>query len=140
MSTNTPNADLDVSSDLGGEYLKKFDIRDSGPQRFAIVGTDRITFEAKNGRPAQTRIVLTFGGEPTRKMSLNKTNLRVLVKVWGPKPAAWVGKVVQVYFDPEVMFGAEKTGGLRVRAGVPRLVAPKPAPAPAVDPDDDIVF
>jgi len=50
------------------------------------------------------------------------TMRRVLMACWGGvvdgqlDPAAWVGKRLELYTDPTVRFGADVTGGLRIRA------------------------
>jgi hypothetical protein len=129
---NTSSSDLDITADLGGQYLKKADFEAGEWKRFVVIAVDRVMFEARNGKPAQTKIVVTFEGEPQRKLALNKTNLRILAKVWGKNAAAWIGRTLFVGIDENVSFGGEQVGGLRVRV-------PKQAPAkakPVVAPDD----
>ena len=41
--------------------------------------------------------------------------LRVLAHCWGKEVPAWVGRRVELYTDPDVMFGKEKVGGIRIR-------------------------
>lgn len=42
------------------------------------------------------------------------TVLKLLVAAWGDEAAAWVGRHAKLYGDPEVTFGREKVGGIRV--------------------------
>lgn len=43
-----------------------------------------------------------------------KSMRRVLAACWGVDAAAWAGRRVELYFEPEVMFGKEKPGGTRI--------------------------
>ena len=42
------------------------------------------------------------------------TVLKLLVAAWGDDASEWVGRRARLYGDPEVMFGREKVGGIRV--------------------------
>lgn len=44
----------------------------------------------------------------------SKGMLDVLAKCWGADAKQWVGRRVTLYNDPEVMFGKDKVGGVRV--------------------------
>lgn len=44
----------------------------------------------------------------------SKGMLDVLAACWGTKADQWVGRRVTVYNDPDVMFGKEKVGGVRI--------------------------
>jgi len=44
----------------------------------------------------------------------SKGMLDVLAKCWGTDAKQWVGRRVTVYNDPEVMFGRDKVGGIRI--------------------------
>jgi hypothetical protein len=39
---------------------------------------------------------------------------RVMVHIWGKDSATYVGQCMTLYGDPDVMFGAVKTGGIRI--------------------------
>src|SRR5450830_784606 len=41
---------------------------------------------------------------------------RVLAAGWGVDASAWSGRSVTLYFDPDVSFGKDRTGGTRVAA------------------------
>lgn len=43
------------------------------------------------------------------------TVLKLLVAAWGDDATTWIGRRADLYGDPEVMFGREKVGGIRVR-------------------------
>jgi hypothetical protein len=44
----------------------------------------------------------------------SKGMLDVLAACWGTDAKQWVGRCVTVYNDPEVMFGRDKVGGIRI--------------------------
>ena len=119
--------DYDVTGDLSGTYLKKRDLED-GSLMLTIASVDKVTFEARNGKPAESKWVLTFATDPIRKHGLNKTNLSLLAKGLGKRTGAWIGQTIEVYWDETVSFGGQLTGGTRVR--VPKLSRPVVA-APA---------
>jgi hypothetical protein len=56
--------------------------------------------------------------------------LRVLAHCWGKETKAWIGRRVELYCDPEVMFGPNRVGGVRIsrlshiekRTSVPMII------------------
>lgn len=42
------------------------------------------------------------------------TVLKLLVAAWGDDATVWAGRSAELYGDPEVTFGREKVGGIRV--------------------------
>lgn len=46
----------------------------------------------------------------------SKGMLDVLAQVWGTNAAEWVGNSITLYNDPEVRFGPDKVGGVRIAA------------------------
>jgi hypothetical protein len=126
----------DVTADLSGVYLKKQDLAD-GPLRLTISEVERVTFEARAGKPAEPKWVLTFAGEPVRKLGLCKTNLAVLAKAFGRKVTPWIGQTIEVYLDQSVMFAGQLTGGIRVRIPKPARRSAPAHDAVIADPDLD---
>lgn len=88
----------------------------------------------------------------------SKGMLDVLARCWGTDAKQWVGRRVTLYNDPDVMFGKDKVGGVRVshlshidgvqsvpiraagraRAPKPWKVEPLPDVAPVTPPADSI--
>jgi hypothetical protein len=116
--------DEDVTGDLSGVYLKRQDFA-NGDLTFKVASVDKVTFEARNGKPAEQKWALTFASEPVRKFSLNKTNLALMAKGYGSKTGRWVGKSIELFLDESVNFGGQLIGGMRIRI-------PKRRPAPVV--------
>ena len=108
----TTQNDYDAGDFVGGTFIKKEDLA-AGPQRFTIQGVSKATFEARNGSPAEEALQLEL--DEDRQFSLTKTNIRVLIGAYGRKTAAWIGKTVILYVDPNVMFSGRLVGGVRVQ-------------------------
>ena len=107
----TRHENFDAGDFVGGTFIKKEDLT-AIPEPFTILSVSKATFEARNGNPAED--VLQLELDDHRQFSLNKTNLRVLIGAYGRKTAAWIGKGVGLYHDPNVMFGGRVVGGVRV--------------------------
>lgn len=77
-----------------------------GPRDFTIAGV-------KVGAAEQKYDIELVEGEG-RSWRPPLTVLRLLVAAWGSDATTWVGRRVRLYRDPEVSFGRDKTGGIRV--------------------------
>ena len=133
------NDDDDVSADLSGQFLKQSDFDRDPALTFTIASAEKKAFEAKNGRPAESKWVVTFEGD--RCLGLNKTNLALLAKWFGKKPSAWTGKQITVYRDESISFGGRLVGGLRVRKPSKQDVSmPVESAAAEVGDSDNIPF
>lgn len=58
--------------------------------------------------------VVTREFGPERPYKPGKSMRRVMGKIWGVESQAWVGKSMTLYCDPEITFGREKLGGIRI--------------------------
>ena len=59
---------------------------------------------------------INYEGDQNKPWFPCKTMGRVLVKAWGPDAKQYAGKSVQLYRDPDVLWGGMKVGGIRIRA------------------------
>ena len=78
-------------------------------------------------------------------MVVNSTNIKRLAKACASEDTEdWTGKQVVLYVDPDVEFGGNVVGGLRIRAHKvtpePRQVMPKQTGGKFDDMEDDIPF
>lgn len=92
-----PDSDEMVAADLIG----------SPPKVFTITGVSEATRDGK--RVADVRLE----GFP-RPWRPGKGMSRVMADNWGNETQAWIGRRVELYGDPDVYFGKEKTGGVRI--------------------------
>lgn len=68
------------------------------------------------GTSKKEKVPVIHFEETPKKLSLNKTNARAMTRLFGTwKTSAWVGKKVTLYPEPNVYFGRDKVGGIRVR-------------------------
>lgn len=89
------------------------------------VGTEDV--ENPKIKKKEEKMVVHFE-EDVPPMIFNKTNSKAVQRVTGtPKVAEWIGVRILVYFDPDVKFGKEKVGGLRVRNYPPKDAKQEPA-------------
>ena len=52
--------------------------------------------------------------ETKRYYRPSKSMRRMLVAAWGKEANAWIGKRLTLYRDPEVTFGPDKVGGIKI--------------------------
>lgn len=80
-----------------------------GPQVVHITGVRRGSSE----QPVEI-VTEEFGeGRPWRP---SKSMIRVLIAAWGKDASVYAGRRLMLYRDPEVRFGKEAVGGIRVSA------------------------
>src|SRR5699024_7265310 len=70
--------------------------------------------EVRRGSTEQPVEVVTQEFGPGRPYKPGKSMRRVLAKVWGTEASAWVGGRLTLYCDPDITFGREKVGGIRI--------------------------
>lgn len=78
----------------------------SGPVTVTVVRVSK-------GSPEQP-VNVELDEYPGRPFRPSKSMRRVLVAVWGRKSEAYVGRRLRLYRDPEVTFGRDKVGGIRI--------------------------
>jgi hypothetical protein len=139
---------MDISNALApkSDQLDAVDLLGSPPQVFTITDVG----EGNDEQPVNIRLA-----EFPRVWRPSKGMLRVLAHCWGKNVKEWPGRRVELYCDPDVMFGPTKVGGIRIqrlshiakRTSVPMIVgrgksgsftvAPLPdaAPAPPLSPE-----
>ena len=76
-----------------------------GPRTFTIAGV--------NDGTAEQKYDIKLEGE-ARAWRPPLTMIRVLMKAWGDESDAWVGRHVTLYQDPNVKFGRDVIGGIRI--------------------------
>lgn len=76
------------------------------PRIFTVTSA---TQNSDKGRPVNVHFA-----EFDRPWRPGKSMGRVLRQCWGPKTAAWIGHRVELFCDPEVTYGKDKVGGIRI--------------------------
>lgn len=87
--------------------------------------SDQLNADDLISGPLTGRIVRITKGTPEQPISIHlsswrqpwkpcKTERRVMSGLWGGDPSAWIGKTIRLIRDPEVIFGKERVGGIRI--------------------------
>lgn len=63
---------------------------------------------------AEQPVVVHYEGDGGRPFKPCKTMRKLLIFAWGENGAAWAGKSMTVYNDPNVKFGGSEVGGIRI--------------------------
>jgi len=129
LETPTEN-DLDQA--YGSRYLSASDIGDRKIKSKIV----KVRKEELRGNEGKSRMRFILYLESLDKpMVLNATNKNELVTALGKIPAKWIGAVVGVLVDSNVMFAGKRTKGLRLRVlgtttmGKPAAKSTEPLPA-----------
>lgn len=59
--------------------------------------------------------VMTFRENVKPFIVKNQTNWAIMEEAFGEDTDGWIGKSIEVYVDPNVMFKGKRTGGVRIR-------------------------
>lgn len=74
---------------------------------------DDVSFEA--GRKEKDVPAIKFKGKTKQLVLRTAANRKMLIKKFGTDTKVWRGQKITLYFDPDVMRGGIKTGGIRIR-------------------------
>ena len=115
------------------QYLKKEDPSDPLDTELLWVKEEQVT---PPGKGTNTRLVAYFEGL-SKGLVLNRANCETLRKITGTEePNEWKDVAVQLYVNPDVMDGGNKTGGIRIRkplSGPTLKVKPRPVLIPGTE-------
>lgn len=70
--------------------------------------------DVKRGGGEEQPVVIHYEGEGGRPYKPCKTMRKVLVFAWGSDGREWIGKSMTIYNRPDVKFGGEEVGGIRI--------------------------
>ena len=93
-------------------YLSKEDVM-SAPKVGTIAGVSHKVFEDDDGE--KRKPVVSFKEEELKPMVYNVTNWDNTELLYGDDSDMWIGKKIEIYFDPTVMNKGKRVGGVRVR-------------------------
>lgn len=103
-----------------GLYLGEADFKSLDEIKTVTIASHNIE-DVQNESGKRKKGVLRFKGG-VKPLVLNVTNSKTIAKLYGRDADGWIGKQISLYFDPDVRFGKEKVGGVRVK---PTVVADK---------------
>lgn len=111
---------MDISDTVApnSEQMDAIDLHMSGPREFTITRV--------NKGPADQPVQLHLA-EFDRPWRPGKSMRRVLISCWGSDAAQYVGRRLRLWCDPQVSFGGQAVGGIRVLA-LSHIDKPKTTP------------
>ena len=125
---------LGMTRYAGDLYLRVEDIRERGPKQVKIESVE----DGQFGKPVAA---LSDGAS----LTLNQTNVRILIRAYGPESRDWIGREIELYIGPTTYQGRLQDSILIKSISPPiplserkRLKPPEPALTSPID--DDIPF
>lgn len=100
--------DLSLAAQPRSDQLNADDLI-GGPQIVTIA-------EVRRGNDEQPVEIVTEEFGPGRPYKPGKSMIRVLISAWGKEASTYTGRRLMLYRDPEISFGREKVGGIRISA------------------------
>src|SRR5690625_2612298 len=79
-----------------------------------LAGPATVTVENVTKGSAEQPVNIHVTEFPKRAYRPSKSMRRILVHAWGPKASEYVGRRLTLYRDPNITFGREKVGGIRI--------------------------
>ena len=102
-----------ISEMIESKYLKQSDVEAPTEVTVYKVGKTNI---AREGDEPEYKWLVRFE-ECKKPMVLNSTNIKLLARFCGSDDSdEWTGRKVVLYVDPDIEFGGNVVGGLRIRA------------------------
>ena len=93
---------------------------------------------AKDNQPPNNKTIITLA-ETKKLFCCNITNFKLIARNTGEQDSDdWVGKQVNLWFNPDIEFGGDIVGGIRVMTPQPQVQAPVAPTAPL--PTDEVPF
>jgi hypothetical protein len=106
---------MEAEADISPTLAAKVDqlVADDLTPRGSIGGpitvrVESVTMKASDDQPMTIKLV---GRLPFRPC---KTMRRLLAEAWGKDATKWKGREMTIYTDPEIAFGGQKIGGIRI--------------------------
>lgn len=81
-----------------------------------VAGPKTLTISEVRQGSAEQPVELHLVEFPGRPYKPSKSMRRVLVAAWGAEASEYTGRKIRLYGDPEVTFGREKVGGIKIAA------------------------
>jgi len=110
---------MKIGDMIESKYLKQSDVPD--PVIVTLHSLKKVNV-ARDDEDPEYRWTVKFA-ELAKPMVLNVTNLKRLAKALGDDTDDWLNKQVECYTDPDIEFGGNIVGGLRLR-GIRKAAAP----------------
>lgn len=111
-ATSRRGTHMKITDMIESKYLRQSDV--DGEIAVTVQGIKKINV-ARDDEDPEYRWTVKFA-EFVKPMVLNVTNLKRLAKALGDDTDGWIGNQVVLYVDPDIEFGGNVVGGLRIKA------------------------
>jgi len=101
-------------SDLRSTIIPKSDQLNS--EQLLAGPIDITVTDVRIGSTAEQPISVHYEGEAGRPYKPCKTMRKALIFAWGPDGREWIGRSMTLFCDPQVKFGGDEVGGIRISA------------------------
>lgn len=82
-----------------------------------IMGCNRvITIRDVKVSKSDQPVAVYFDGDNNRPWLPSKGMRRILAAAWGVDSSKWIGKHVELFFEPSVMYAGKEVGGIRIKS------------------------
>ena len=81
-----------------------------------LLGPKVVTITKVTRGNAEQPVVLHLAEFPDRPYKPSKSMRRVLVTCWGSDASTYIGRRLELYGDPNVMYGGQQVGGIKISA------------------------
>lgn len=99
------------------DMLKTIEAKSDRLNADDLMGGDRvIRVEAVKGGDKPDEVKVFYEGCNGKPWYPCKTMRRAIVAAWGEKASSYIGKLIKIYRDPDVIYGGIAVGGIRIRA------------------------
>jgi|ERR1022692_3455723 hypothetical protein len=102
---------MNINEMTPSKYLKQSDVQ--GEVLVTVQGLKKVNVAREDDEP-EYRWTIKFQ-EFDKAMVLNTTNIKRMGKALGDDTDGWTGGQVILYVDPDIEFGGNIVGGLRIR-------------------------
>lgn len=109
---NDEDKHMKLGDMIESKYLKQSDVDE---ETVVTVKALKKVNVARDDEEAEYRWTVLFHEFP-KPMVLNVTNLKRMGKALGDDTDDWIGNPVVLYVDPDIEFGGNVVGGLRIKA------------------------
>lgn len=70
----------------------------------------------KYAEKGENKFDVHYHGEDGRPWKPCKTMRKIMVALWGDNPEPYIGRQIELYYDPSVVYAGEEVGGVRIKA------------------------
>ena len=102
---------MKIGDMIESKYLKQSDVEDE--TTVTVAGLKKVNV-ARDDEDPDYKWTIKFN-EFAKPMVLNVTNLKRMAKALGDDTDDWIGNQVILFVDPDIEFGGNVVGGLRVK-------------------------